>query len=154
IRSESLPAVHVRYLRARLTNLPLLLLLAVAVFAFARRLFGWRGALVALIFLCVEPNIAAHAALVSPDFQLAVFFPLAAVALGWLIAAPRSLLAVVVAGFTVGLAVLAKFSALALVPVFLIAPLLIARGGPKARGLALLRALFALAIGYGVVQAV
>jgi hypothetical protein len=154
IRSESLPAVHVRYLRARLMNVPLLMLLAVAVFAFARRLFGWRGGLVALIFLCVEPNLAAHAALVSPDFQLAVFFPLAAIALGWLIAAPGSLLAVVVAGFAIGLAVLAKFSALALVPAFLIAPPLIARGGAKGRGLALLRALVALVIGYGVMQAV
>jgi 4-amino-4-deoxy-L-arabinose transferase-like glycosyltransferase len=135
-------------------NIPLLLLLAATIFLLARKLYGWRGGLVALIFLCVEPNVAAHAALVSPDFQVTVFLPLAGLALAWLLTARSFVMPVLVAGLTIALAVLAKFSGLALVPAFLIAPLALVRGGLRERSSAMLRVLCALLVGFAFVQAV
>ncbi|MFO0982706.1 MAG: glycosyltransferase family 39 protein [Planctomycetota bacterium] len=154
IRSHSLPVVHRRYLRARLVNLPFLILLATTVFLASRQLFRWPGGLLSLVLLSFSPNVAAHAALVSPDFQVAVFFLPACLALAMLVRGAQPWRAMLFAGVALALAVLAKFSGLALAPAFLIVPVMFGGGGWRARCRRLALGAGALVIGFLSIQAV
>jgi len=87
------------------------------VFLWARHLAGTVAGLVAVTFYAADPNLLAHAALATSDMA-AVFLLLASVsAFWWLLAAPdwrRAGMSAVV----FGLACVAKYSAVLLIPIF------------------------------------
>ena len=89
------------------------------VFFWARELYGNAAGLFALFLFCFSPNILAHARLVNTDMGLAFFCLLA------LYCFDRALrkttpVRVALAGLTLGLALLVKYSALPILPVFFI----------------------------------
>jgi hypothetical protein len=103
------------------------------VYRWACRLFGPRAGLVGFAVWCLEPNVSAHAHLVTPDVPCAVLTLAAAYSFwsylrrpGWGRAAA--------AGALLGLALLAKFTAGLLVPLFLAAwAAALWRPGPPSR---------------------
>jgi 4-amino-4-deoxy-L-arabinose transferase-like glycosyltransferase len=100
----------------RLATLPLHVLLALAVFLVARRLWGFGGGFVAL-FLCVlSPTVLAHAPLLTADFPVTAFLFLA-FALAWEATRRRPVPRLLAAGLALGLALLSKLSALLALPV-------------------------------------
>lgn len=66
---------------ARAALLPFALLLGCLVFVWTRRLFGRGAALFALFLFAFEPNLLAHAPLVTTDLEVACFFVLTVYAL-------------------------------------------------------------------------
>jgi hypothetical protein len=103
--------------RARLASLALLLALGVTVFAWARSLYGPSGGLLALFLFSFSPTLLAHGSLATSDIHAACFITLAAFTYARFLDRPRvgRLLA---SGLALGLALAAKFSALALLPSF------------------------------------
>ncbi len=105
------------------------------VFFWARELYGNAAGLFALFLFCFSPNILAHARLVNTDMGLAFFCLLA------LYCFDRALrrttpLRVALAGFTLGLALLTKYSALPILPVlFVLTVVRIAQKTPVRAGL-------------------
>ena len=89
--------------------------LGLLIFCWSKSLFGTRGGLISLAFYTFFPSFLAHGALVTSDVCMA-FFMLASVGLWWkhLHSAKISLMAVSAACF--GLACVAKFSAVLLLP--------------------------------------
>jgi hypothetical protein len=91
-------------------------LLVVVVFLWGRALFGQRAGLLAAFLCAFEPNLTAHASVVTTDVPMTLFF-LLSVAILWAIARrvtwPR------VAGFSLAVAAAAttKFSAVLLIPI-------------------------------------
>ncbi len=138
--------------RCRTANLALGLLLGPAIFLWARRLFGGGGGLLSLFLFAFDPNLIAHARLITPDFCLTVFFFLAVFfsASRWPAGGFSSLGA---AALCTGLALLTKHSALLLLailpPIFFAAP---GGRGRKAAELAILLLLAAavVCLGYGL----
>jgi predicted membrane-bound mannosyltransferase len=82
----------------------------------AYRLWGSRAALLAMTLACFEPNLVAHSSLVTTDVGVALFIFLAVYLLWEYLRRPRWWL-LVVTGLSTGLALVAKFSALLLVPI-------------------------------------
>ena len=105
--------------RARLPIIALTLLLAVTVYAWTRELFGPTSALLALTLLTFDPNILAHGNLATNDIGVTCFATLALFAFWRWMARPTGTRAVV-AGLTLGLALVSKFSAVYLIPVVII----------------------------------
>lgn len=107
-------------LLARLPACLMTVALGLALFRTARRLFSPRAGFLALIAFALSPSVLAHGRLAALDGGLALFLFLAVVALAELLARPgaRRLLA---AGVAFGLAELAKFTSLLLVPFSLVA---------------------------------
>jgi len=98
------------------------------VFLWSRRLFGTTGALVSLGFFAFCPNFLAHGALVTSDVCM-VFFFLASVGAYWRhLHDPRAQWWVLSA-VTFGLACVAKFSAVLLLPMMLVMALVRAASG-------------------------
>lgn len=85
------------------------------VFLLARRLFGSAGALVALLLFAFDPNVIAHGSLAALDAGVAVLIFLSVAAFTVLLEQP-SPLRTLAAGVAFGLANLAKFTGLVLVP--------------------------------------
>jgi len=102
------------------------------VYAFAARLFGPWGGIVSLILYAANPNIIAHAQLVTIDAGASVFF-LAAVFLFWEFLGRRSIPSAIAAGLGLGLAALSKFTALILIPLMLVILLITAPWHAKRR---------------------
>ncbi len=105
------------YDRARLVVVGLSLMGLMVVFLWARELWGDRGGLLAAALWAIDPNIVAHAGLVTTDAGAAVAIVGAAFAFRhWLRSPskPRALLA----GVVLGAAQLVKFSCLLLYPIF------------------------------------
>jgi len=102
--------------RARFMIVLLGLLLGALVFFWARDLFGFGAATGALALYCFEPNLLAHARLVTTDFAL-VCFSFGAIYFLWRLT--RRFSAANIAGLTVFfvLAQLTKFTALLLFPI-------------------------------------
>jgi hypothetical protein len=122
------------FLFGRLPVVALGLLLAVRVFLWARQLYGDEAGLVALLFAAFCPSLIAHSHLATVDVGLAAFAVLAL----WLFhrfvhqPSPARLIA---CGLALGLAELAKFTALLLYPLFLLLALVaLARGERFPRG--------------------
>lgn len=88
------------------------------VYAFAARLFGPGGGLVSLLLYTANPNIIAHAQLVTIDAGATVFF-LTAVFLFWKFLGRMSIPSAIIAGIGLGVAQLSKFTALILIPIML-----------------------------------
>lgn len=89
------------------------------VFCWTRRLFGVTGGFFALSFYCLDPNILAHAALATSD-TTAVFFLLAACGAFWRHLRQPDGRTGALSAAVFGLACVAKYSAVLLLPVMLI----------------------------------
>lgn len=59
--------------RGRLMIVPLGVLLALLVFAWSVELFGWPGGLLGMALVCFDPNILAHAGLITTDLGISAF---------------------------------------------------------------------------------
>lgn len=104
------------FFRARLVVIVMALLCGVAVFAWARRLFGPRAASIAaaLFFLC--PNLLAHGHLATIDIACMLSIFLALACLSWMYLRP-SWGRAALAGAALGLAFAVKYIALLLPPI-------------------------------------
>jgi 4-amino-4-deoxy-L-arabinose transferase-like glycosyltransferase len=103
--------------RARFMIVLLGIALGVAVFLWTLEWFGWRAALVALVLYATEPNIAAHAELVTTDFGVTCFL-FAAVYFLWRACKQWTTFSAAGAVVCGVLAMLSKFSGLAVLPIF------------------------------------
>ena len=114
-------------------RIPALLLslgMAILVAAWAAHLWGWAGGLLALFVYALDPTIAAHSQLVTTDVGVACFSVLYLWSLRFYLRNPtwKSLL---LSGSALGLALGAKFSAVALIPTSVV---LLAVGAVQDRG--------------------
>lgn len=118
---------------ARLALLPFGIALGWIAFVWGRRLYGYGGGLLAMALVCFDPNLIAHASLITPDVTLAATATFALYRIARLAEAPsprRRLLA----GLALGALLLAKYTALLLLPIFLVSDLaarVASAGGPK-----------------------
>lgn len=103
----------------RMPIILLSILLAYFVFRWAKELFGINAGLLALFLYIFEPNILAHSVLATTDLGVAVFSFIALYYFWKFIreSRPKNL---ILAGFTFGLAQASKFSAILLVPIYLL----------------------------------
>ena len=113
---------------ARLGILPMFWIAATAVYLWARRLTSPRGALFAALIFTTTPPVLAHAGLATTDFALAAFCATTVAAALYFLELPSALRATLL-GFSLGLAIASKFSALVFLPAILLA-LLMWRLGP------------------------
>lgn len=117
--SERGPAyVHGLYRRARGGVIALSLLLAVAVYAWARAAWGAVAGVAALAFLTVEPNLLAHGRLATTDVPAALGVT-AAVGLATLAVWRPRPAAVLAAGLAAGAALASKHTAVLIAPVWI-----------------------------------
>ena len=103
-------------------RMPILLLgtvIGVFVFAWARNLFGLTGAVLPTALFCFEPNFIAHSGLVTTDIGVTLFM-FGALYFLWRAFRCFSLLNVIATAIFVGLALASKFSAVLLVPMFVL----------------------------------
>jgi hypothetical protein len=103
----------------RLMGLPFAIALGLVVFLWSRKLHGDAGGMVSLVFFCFCPNLLAHAPLMTPDVTLSCFVVLTAWRL-WRLAKVPGTGNLLCAGAAIGLMLLSKYTALLLVPFFII----------------------------------
>ncbi len=103
----------------RAAVLSLGLLLGWFVFLWTKRLFGREAGVFALVLYSFEPNILAHAGLVTADLGIACFMFITIYA-SYRLTQRVSITRAVCAGFALGLSFASKFSAVALIPVLLL----------------------------------
>lgn len=89
------------------------------VFLWARHLGGPRAGLIATALYAADPNVLAHAALATSDLAAVCFLLASASAFWWQLARP-TLRRVLVSALAFGLACVAKYSAVLLLPVFVL----------------------------------
>lgn len=104
---------------ARIVTLFYGLLLGMFVFYVAKRLFGINAGLFALLLYVFEPNIIAHSSLVTSDILVTGTIFIATYCFKRFLD-NQSQLNMIVAGLTLGLALLSKFTAMLLIPIFII----------------------------------
>lgn len=133
----------------RVPSVLLLVGLGALVFVWSRSLYGFAGGMISLVLAAFSPNLIANGSLVTGDVHAAFFMTLACFAWARYHERPGAL-GQVGAGVCLGLALAAKFSALALLPSFGILALVALRGSglPAARAflLAAARTAGALAV--------
>lgn len=117
---------------ARVVTILLSLGLALAVALWTRRQFGAGAALLACFLCCLDPNLIAHGRYVTSDVIATLFIFLACAAWTAFLNSRRKR-ALVAAGIVLGLALASKFTALALLPVFVL--LYLIRWWQRAEGL-------------------
>jgi len=105
-------------LQARLVTVFLSVLLGVAIFWWARELYGYEGGLFSLALYCFSPAILAHSRLVTTDLGLAFFLFIYYFSLWNLLRFP-SIKKTIVSGLCLGAAVGSKHLALLLIPITL-----------------------------------
>ncbi len=103
----------------RMAVLPMALLLGSGVFLWTRQLFGRGAAIFATLLYSFEPNILAHAPLVNTDIGAASFMFLT-VYLFYRLIHRITVARLLLAGFSLGLALVTKFSTLPLLPILLL----------------------------------
>jgi hypothetical protein len=104
---------------ARSITMLLTLALGAAIAWWGRRRYGAKAALVALLLYVFDPNILAHGRYVTTDLIAALFIFLGVVTWEqWLDSGRRRDL--MIAGIVLGLAAVSKFSALLLLPIYLV----------------------------------
>jgi len=103
----------------RATSLVLAVFLFLALYSWSRELTNYPGAILALLFAALSPNLLAHAPLINTDFALAVTFFCSSWAYRRLLVRP-SYTNLLIAGLALGLALMSKLSALILLPAFLV----------------------------------
>lgn len=101
--------------RARLAGVAWSCLGGWLIFRWARELYGCRGALLALAIWCFEPNVLAYAQLVTPDMPCTVAGLLTMYVFRHYLRSPHWAGAAL-SGMALGLALLTKFTLLALIP--------------------------------------
>ncbi|RLB81977.1 MAG: hypothetical protein DRH17_07280 [Deltaproteobacteria bacterium] len=114
---ENAAAYDMIFFIGRLPVVLLSLLLGWYVFRWARELYGPKGGLLSLILYTFSPNILAHSRLVTTDVGCTCFMFMA-VYYYWRSFQPQRHRAWIGAGICFGLALLSKFTALLLIPVF------------------------------------
>jgi hypothetical protein len=94
-------------------------LLGFLIYYWGKELYGYQGALFALLLYVFNPNILAHSSLITIDIgaSLTIFF---SVYCFWKYLKKPAALTIVIAGLALGLAQLSKFTALLLYPVYFI----------------------------------
>ena len=103
------------FTRGRLTMLILPILLGIVIFAWAGEVWGWWSGVVGVGLLAVDPNFIAHGGLITTDVGVAALMT-AAIYFFW--RCSRKASAINIAAFSIfcGLAMIAKFSGLLLMP--------------------------------------
>ncbi len=101
---------------SRLPFLGLAMLLGLVIYRWGRRMIGETAALGALCLYVFDPNIVAHATLVTTDIGFAAFALLALAAL-WRYLNHRSLKRLLQFGLALGAALATKFAAVVLLPI-------------------------------------
>lgn len=109
---------------ARVPAVVLTLALGALVFFYARRQFGPRAALLALLLFTLEPTVLAHGRVVQTDVPAALGYLLFFFALERFAESPDTRGALGL-GAAMGLALVIKFSMLVIVPVFILAALVL-----------------------------
>jgi 4-amino-4-deoxy-L-arabinose transferase-like glycosyltransferase len=102
---------------SRVPMIGLALLLGVTIFMFARRLFGPRAAVMAVLLFVLEPTMLAHGRLVQTDVPAALGYLFFCYML-YRYASRPTVRDAMIAGLACGLAVLTKSSLIVTVPVF------------------------------------
>lgn len=108
-----------RFYTARSVTILFACLLAWLVFHWSRQLYGWFPAIFSLTLYVLDPNILAHAQLVTTDLYAALTITWAFYAL-WKFANTPSRMTGLVCLVALGLAQIAKYTAIVLYPLFLI----------------------------------
>ena len=103
------------------------------VFFWSRALFGWRGAFLSLTLFAFCPAFLAHGALATSDVVMTFFF-LASVGAWWRHLERPGVGGAALSAVTLGLAFVAKFSAVLLPPMFALIALVWAVGQARAAG--------------------
>lgn len=93
--------------------------LCVLIFTLSRRLFGPLGGLISLAAAVFNPDMLAHAGLITTDMAMATFYFAAPVALWWYVQRPSAVKLMTV-GLMLGLGVAGKYSNLLLLPLLAI----------------------------------
>lgn len=109
---------------SRIPIVLLALLLGFFIFKWTKELYGPRTALFALFLYSFSPNILAHSRYVTTDLGLCVFFFISVYYFCKFVRKP-CWLNLILAGLTFGLAQLSKFSAILLVPYFILLTIVI-----------------------------
>lgn len=105
--------------RGRIPIVLLSVLLGYYVFLWAKKLYGVRAGFLALFLYVFSPNILAYSRLVTPDFGIACFMFIACYQF-WAWLEKPTAKNLVLSGIFLGLALVTKYSALLLFPVFLL----------------------------------
>jgi len=92
---------------------------AVILYLWAKQLYSKRAGIIALLLYCFSPNIIAHAKLSTTDLVTTVFILLSAYMFWQFLQYPGHGKAVL-AGVSLGLALLSKYSALLIIPVYVL----------------------------------
>lgn len=103
-------------------------LLGWLIYRFGTQLYGQAGGLFALFLYVFNPNIIAHSSLTTIDIG-ATFFIFLSIYCFWRYLKRRDISSIIVAGVSLGLAQLSKFTAMLLYPVFIIVIALLAVEG-------------------------
>lgn len=103
------------------------------IFFWSRALFGWRGAFFSLVLFALCPAFLAHGALATSDVVMTFFF-LAAVGAWWRHLEKPGIASTLLSAVTLGLACVAKFSAVLLAPMFALSALVWLVGRARAEG--------------------
>jgi 4-amino-4-deoxy-L-arabinose transferase-like glycosyltransferase len=101
---------------SRLMIIALGLLLGFFVYLFSSKLYGWKGGIVSLFFFAFCPNMLAHAGLITTDMTITVFFFITIYYFRMCLI-ETSYKNSILAGISLGLALLSKFTALLLFPI-------------------------------------
>lgn len=125
--------------------------LCVTVFAFSRRLFGWRAGLLSMTLCALCPNVLAHARLVTTDLCVSLFFLLSLLCLHRWMADPTPV-NLILTGVSCGLTLASKFSGVVIVPALLAVILTAPRRPVASFGAMMACAVATLAATYAVVH--
>lgn len=104
---------------SRIPMILLSMLLAIYVYKWARQLYGRKAGILALFLYTFSPNMLAHAQISSSDFGM-VFFCFIALYYFWRYLRQPNWMHLIIAGLTLGLSQLTKFSAIFLFPIYLL----------------------------------
>jgi len=107
------------FTRARIAMLFFPLLLAIVIFAWAGEVWGWWGGAVAIVLFAFDPNFIAHGGLITTDVGVAALMA-ATLYFFWRCSRNASAINIVAFAICFALAIVAKFSALLLIPMVII----------------------------------
>jgi len=93
------------------------LLLGILIYRWGREIYGYKGALFALLLYAFNPNILAHSSLTTIDIGASCMIFLSVYCL-WKYLKIQNTSSIIMAGITLGLAQLSKFTAILIYPVF------------------------------------
>lgn len=111
-------------------------ILAVSIYFFSRQLFGILGGMISLLVTVFNPDILAHAGLVTTDMAMATYYFATPMVFWWYCQRPsRAKLALV--GVALGLGLGSKYSNLLLLPLLAVLAAVAWQGGPASASQAL-----------------